>query len=369
MPPGATGLQNAGTDAALALGCRGFFATVTTDIWHYVALYGEPIYGMWVMGAAWNARHFIEHFEFTQDCDFLITRAYPMLRECGLFLLDWLSVDPDTGKLISGPGVSAENRFFDTKGNKCTLTMGCCFDQEIIWDVFTNLLTAAEILHIDDEFIKEVRKAIANLKLPSVGSDGRLLEWAEEFKECEPGHRHVSHLYGIMPGNRISLDRTPELAEAVRRSVDGRLSDNYDAQGWSLGWIAAILARLREGDRALSLIDDSFPQELYPNLFVAAHTSVQVGDMMGVAAAVTELLLQSQNGEIHLLPALPSAWPKGRVTGLRARGAFEVDIEWDNCELKRAEIQAHKAGFCRIRYRDRIEEHDLPEGAKAHFTR
>lgn len=160
----------------------------------------------------------------------------------------------------------------------------------------------------------------------------------------------MSHLWGLMPGRRISVRETPELAAAVRASLDRRLASDYHAQGWSLGWVASLLVRLGEGDRALALIDDSYARKLYPNLFVDAHDQVQVGDMMGVPAAMAEMFVQSQDGEIHLLPARPTEWRSGRLTGFRARGGFTVDLEWSDGALRAAAIHSSRGGRCVVRY-------------------
>ena len=308
------------------------------------------------MGAAWCAQHMIDHYRYTLDRAFLSERAYPVLRECTLFLLDWLAVDADDGSLVSGPGVSPENRFLDASGRTCSLSMGCACDQETIWHTFDAFIEAAEVLEIDDGLLSQVRAARDRLALPAVGTDGRLREWRHEPVEAEPGHRHVSHLYGLMPGHRVQPDRDPELARAALRSIEHRLRHDYDAQGWSLGWIAAILARLRLGNRALELIERSFARKLYPNLFVDAHGQVQVGDMMGVAAAITEMLLQSHAGVIHLLPALPAAWDEGSFRGFRARGAFAVDARWQDGVLTEAVVRADRGGRCRVRYGDTVQE-------------
>ena len=359
-------LSVAGGKAARELGCRGFFAGVDTDAWGYAAVYGEPLWGMWLMGAAWCAQHMIDHYRYTLDRAFLSDRAYPVLRECTLFLLDWLAVDAEDGSLVSGPGVSPENQFLDASGRTCSLSMGCTCDQETIWHTFDAFVEAAEILQIDDGLLHQVRAARDRLALPAVGTDGRLREWRHEPAEAEPGHRHVSHLYGLMPGHRVQPDRDPELARAALRSVEHRLRHDYDAQGWSLGWIAAILARLRLGDRALELIERSFARKLYPNLFVDAHGQVQVGDMMGVAAAITEMLLQSHAGVIHLLPALPAAWAEGSFRGFRARGAFAVDARWQDGVLTEAVVRADRDGRCRVRYGSSVR--DLETRAGGSYT-
>lgn len=344
-------LTEAGKRTARLFGCRGSVsAGAFTDVWFTSRCNGSTVWGMWVMAGAWNAHHLMEHYRFTQDEGFLRQRAYPVLRETSLFLLDWLAEDPETGKLVSGPSASPENRFLDESGNRCSLTMGCACDQEIIWDTFTSLLEAAQTLGIEDPLVRDVRDALDDLALPAIASDGRLMEWRHELEEAEPGHRHVSHLFGLMPGNRISVRKTPDLARAVKASVDGRLANDYDAQGWSLGWVAAILVRLGEGDRALDLIKGSYCRKLYPNLFVDAHDQVQVGDMMGVPADMAEMLVQSQDSEIHLLPALPAEWEAGSLRGFCARGAFTVDLNWAGGKLQTATVLSAKGGRCVLRY-------------------
>ncbi len=344
-------LTEAGKRTARLYGCRGSVsAGALSDAWLTSRCHGNTVWGMWVVAGPWNALHLMEHYRFTLDEDFLRERAYPVLRETCLFLLDWLVEDPDTRQLVSGPSTSPENRFLDEDGNRCTLTMGCACDQEIIYDAFTNLLEAADVLGTEDQLVRDVRDALKNLAMPTIGEDGRMKEWRHDLAEAEPGHRHVSHLWGLMPGNRISVRKTPDLARAVRASVDGRLASNYHAQGWSLGWVTCLLVRLGEGDRTLDLIEQSYSRKLYPNLFVDAHDQVQVGDMMGVPAAMAEMLVQSQDGEVHLLPALPAQWRTGSLRGFCARGAVTVDLSWADGRLQTAAVASAKGGPCTVRY-------------------
>lgn len=332
---------------------RGFAAGHRSDVWFPARIIGhQGKHGMYVSGAAWCTLHLMEHYRFTQDRVFLKERAFPLLRGSALFFADWLVRDPRSGKLVSGPSGSPENRFL-IDGMPASLTMGCTHDQEIIWSTFKDYLEACEILGYDDAETQEVRQALRELALPRIGSDGRLLEWPEEFEEEEPGHRHLSHLFGMMPGHRITPDGTPELAEAVRKSLEYRLSHNYSAQGWSLGWASCLLCRLKEGDRALRLIEQEYFKKTYPAMFVNAHGKAQVGDMMGVPLAMMEFLLQSHGGCLELLPALPSDWTGGRVRGLCARGGFVTDITWEDGALKSASILSRSGGVCTLRYRGR----------------
>jgi alpha-L-fucosidase 2 len=218
-------LRPAGRLAAKnAFGCRGFCACLTSDAWLWTTPYGSPGWGMWVMGGAWCAQHFMEHYRFTGDRRFLRERAYPVLKEASMFFLDWLVTDPATGKLVSGPSTSPENAFVAPDGKTVTLSMGCSMDQEIIWDTFSNTLEAAAVLGIRDDFTASVRRALDNLALPKIGSDGRLMEWTEEFKEPEPGHRHVSHLFAVHPGHQYTWENATEMMAAARKSIEYRLA-------------------------------------------------------------------------------------------------------------------------------------------------
>ena len=191
------------------------------------------------------------------------------------------------------------------------------------------------------------------LALPEIAPDGRLREWPEDYEERSQGTGISRTGGGTPPGHRISLQETPELAEAVRKSLDYRLSHDYHAQGWSLGWVACLMARLKQGDRALDLMNHEFLGKTYPNMFVDAHGQVQVGDMMGVPLAMIELLLQSHTGELEVIPALPKQWPAGSVTGLCARGGFVLDLAWADGKLTSASVTSKTAGVCILRYGDR----------------
>lgn len=306
-------------------GLNGWMAGSSTNIWRANP---DGNYAFWQMSGPWLCRHIYEHYAYTQDRAF-VEEYFPVMEGCYAFLRDWVVEDKD-GYLVTAPSHSPENRFL-WEGKHVRFCPGSTMELSIIDDFLDNIICLAKVLDKPTEEYEAMRKKLKPLK---IGSDGRLLEWNEEFEETEPGHRHFSHLYGVYPGKGLS----EELTAAAKKSLDYRLANGGAHTGWSNAWLANVYARLHDGEGAVGCIHHMFRERTYPNLF-DAHPPFQIDGNFGICAAICEMLIQShKEGEVEFLPALPAVWQSGRLSGFKIRGGKTVDLSWQNGKLVEKKI-------------------------------
>lgn len=352
---------NGKNTAKFMYGNEGWASHHNMDIWRNSEPVDRCLCSFWPMGAGWLTSHFWERYLYTGDKVFLKNEVYPMLKGVVEFYQGWLVKDTQTGYLITPIGHSPENYFLYDANKRATISQGPTMDMAIIREAFTRYVEMCRILGVEDELSNNIKQQLPQLLPYQVGKYGQLQEWKDDFEDADPKHRHFSHLYALHPSNQINSFTTPELSAASKKVMERR---GDLATGWSMGWKVNVWARLLDGDHALKLLTNLFTlvktQETnmtgggtYGNLF-CAHPPFQIDGNFGATAGIAQMLVQSHAGELHLLPALPSTWQSGKIKGLKARGGFTVDIEWEKGKLTKATIHSALGGNCRIRTTEKI---------------
>ncbi len=349
-----------GVTAREAYGAKGWTLHHTTDVFGKTAVLDGVYWGMFPLGGAWMTLPLWEHYEFTNDTAYLRDRAYPVMKGAAEFISTFLVPD-SRGRLVTVPSYSPENSYIDpVSGKEFKLTYAPSMDNQIIREVLGNCRTAAGILGLDREWADSLQDILDRVPPDRVASNGTITEWIEEYEEAEPGHRHMSHLFALHPGTQITPE-TPELYNAARKTLEHRLENGGGHTGWSRAWIINFYARLHDGDEAYKHLRQLLEKSTLPNLF-DNHPPFQIDGNFGGTAGLSEMLLQSQNGVVQILPALPSAWPEGEVSGLKARGNFEISVKWHEGVAQKITIKSLSGTPLNLSYNGNINSMETEKG-------
>lgn len=347
-------------------GARGWAMHHTTDIFGKTGVMDGIHWGMFPLGGAWMMFPLQRHYEFTQDTTWLVDQAYPIMRGSAEFILDFL-VEDENGQLVTVPSYSPENSYIlPGTDQEYKITYGPTMDIQIIRELFRFIQDIADITGEDEAFLSRLSATRDRLPEVRIGSDGTIMEWIEDYEEDEPGHRHISHLLGLHPGTQITRD-TPEMFEAARRTIERRFEHGGGHTGWSMAWIINFYARLLDADAAHHHLRLLLERSTLPNLF-DTHPPFQIDGNFGGTAAIAEMLLQSHLGYVQLLPALPESWENGQITGLKARGNFEVDIIWEEHTLREVQVRSLSGRPLILEYNGQRIEQETSAGDTYHWT-
>jgi len=357
-------LQDQGSQVAKEhYGAKGWVFHQNTDLWRVAAPMDGPTWGTFTVGGAWLCTHLWEHYQYTMDKAFL-KEAYPIIEGAVQFFNDFLVPHPNGKWLVTNPSTSPEN-FPDGGGNKpyfdevtagfregTTICAGSSIDMQILYDLFGYFEEASSILGINNKLTSDIHAARAKLVPPQIGSDGSLQEWSEDWKSLEKNHRHFSHLYGLYPGKVLYEKRTPELVEAYKKVLNER---GDGAMGFSRAWKMALWARLNDGERANKIYKGYLKEQNCKSMFALCGKAPQVDGTFGTTAAITEMLMQSHDGVIRLMPALPNEWNEGHFRGVKARRGFELDYAWKNKIITSLKIKSTAGETCSIEYKPKMK--------------
>ena len=363
-------IERGKSTAQVNYGMQGAVLPHATDLWAPAWLRAAtPFWGSWLGAGGWLMQHYWQHFAFTGDESFLRERAYPAMREIATFYGDYLIEDPRDHQLVMAPSSSPENQYFLPDSTQVTFCLGSAIDQQIVAEVFDHFLKASELLDLRDKLYQDIKAKRSKLRSGTViGPDGRLLEWDRPYAEPEPGHRHMSHLYAFHPGDAITRSGTPDLFQAVRNTLQYRLDHGGAGTGWSRAWLINFSARLQDGNMAHDHIRLLLQKSITTNLF-DMHPPFQIDGNFGYTAGIAEMLIQSHEDHIAILPALPDLWASGSVSGLKARGNFEVSIKWEDHQASHVLIAAPNGGKTRVQIGNAEIPVDLAPGESFTWTR